>query len=161
MHTGTAWVGNDWMWFFSALILSRLFPSGQRNMPGILETLKLSRRPRCFINTGADGKLQVDAGLLGELELLDKPLVVVAIAGLYRTGKSYLMNRLAGKGGGESRVFPLEPSFQYHDFEGTRSSSCNCSFQDLPWGPPSRVRPRESGSGFAHIHCLQMFTWCC
>ena len=28
---------------------------------------------------------------------LQKSLVVIAIAGLYRAGKSYLMNRLAGK----------------------------------------------------------------
>ena len=62
--------------------------------------LRISREPQCLISTGFDGKLEVDSGLISELESLDKPLVIVAIAGLYRTGKSYLMNRLAGKSDG-------------------------------------------------------------
>ncbi|XP_004635820.1 guanylate-binding protein 6-like [Octodon degus] len=45
------------------------------------------------------------------IEILDKvaqPVVVVAIVGLYRTGKSYLMNRLAGQNHG----FPLGSTVQ-------------------------------------------------
>ncbi len=39
--------------------------------------------------------------VLEELRDLDRTCVVIAIAGLYRTGKSYLMNRLAGCPKGE------------------------------------------------------------
>ena len=53
--------------------------------------------PACLIGTDAQGRLQVDEQVLGQVQQLDKPLVVVAIAGLYRTGKSYLLNRLAGQ----------------------------------------------------------------
>jgi ribosome biogenesis GTPase A len=51
--------------------------------------------PMCLVSTQG-GKLQVEANALNLIEEINKPLVVVAIAGLYRTGKSYLMNRLAG-----------------------------------------------------------------
>ena len=63
--------------------------------------LRIFKEPACLIYTGLDGKLKVDDGCISELESLNKPLVIVAIAGLYRTGKSYLMNRLAGKTNGE------------------------------------------------------------
>nr|XP_039330410.1 guanylate-binding protein 3-like [Saimiri boliviensis boliviensis] len=36
------------------------------------------------------------------LSAITQPVVVVAIVGLYRTGKSYLMNRLAGNNKGFS-----------------------------------------------------------
>ncbi|XP_012371138.1 guanylate-binding protein 6-like [Octodon degus] len=42
------------------------------------------------------------------LEKISQPVVVVAIVGLYRTGKSYLMNRLAGRNCG----FPLGSTIQ-------------------------------------------------
>ncbi|KAG8539531.1 hypothetical protein GDO81_020778, partial [Engystomops pustulosus] len=43
-----------------------------------------------------DGKLQVNAEAIEILSRIRQPVVVVAIVGLYRTGKSYLMNKLAG-----------------------------------------------------------------
>ena len=64
-------------------------------------SLKIFHEPQCLIDTRKDGKLEVQFDLIAELESLQKPLVVVAIAGLYRTGKSYLMNRLAGKTDGK------------------------------------------------------------
>ncbi|XP_053401589.1 guanylate-binding protein 1-like isoform X1 [Mercenaria mercenaria] len=57
----------------------------------------------CLISTSEDGKLQVEQGPLKQIKQIDVPLVTVAIAGLYRTGKSYLLNRLAGSSSG----FPL------------------------------------------------------
>ncbi len=63
--------------------------------------LSIFEKPQCLINTGFDGKLQVNGEVLEELKQLDQPCVVVAIAGLYRTGKSYLMNRTAGSTSGE------------------------------------------------------------
>lgn len=56
--------------------------------------------PVCLIeNTG--GELVANQEALEILSANKNPLVVVAIVGLYRTGKSYLMNKLAGKNKGE------------------------------------------------------------
>jgi ribosome biogenesis GTPase A len=43
----------------------------------------------------------VNSEALRILEKISQPLVVVAIVGLCRTGKSYIMNRLAGQNSGE------------------------------------------------------------
>ncbi|XP_015730010.2 guanylate-binding protein 1-like [Coturnix japonica] len=56
--------------------------------------------------TNKDGVLSLNPGALAVLRGVTQPLVVVAIAGLYRTGKSFLMNRLAQKRIG----FPLSPT---------------------------------------------------
>uniref|UniRef100_A0A673MCN0 GB1/RHD3-type G domain-containing protein n=1 Tax=Sinocyclocheilus rhinocerous TaxID=307959 RepID=A0A673MCN0_9TELE len=53
-------------------------------------------KPVCLIDTASDGKLCVQRSALQVLEQIQQPVVVVAVVGLYRTGKSYLMNRLAG-----------------------------------------------------------------
>ncbi|RXN37828.1 guanylate-binding 1-like protein [Labeo rohita] len=54
-------------------------------------------KPVCFIDADSDGKLCVQQSALQILQQIQQPVVVVAVVGLYRTGKSYLMNRLAGK----------------------------------------------------------------
>ncbi|XP_073693972.1 guanylate-binding protein 4-like [Garra rufa] len=54
-------------------------------------------KPVCLIDTDSDGKLCVQQSALQILEQIQQPVVVVSVVGLYRTGKSYLMNRLAGK----------------------------------------------------------------
>uniref|UniRef100_A0A672KWS8 GB1/RHD3-type G domain-containing protein n=1 Tax=Sinocyclocheilus grahami TaxID=75366 RepID=A0A672KWS8_SINGR len=46
-------------------------------------------KPVCLIDT-----LCVQGSALQVLEQIQQPVVVVAVVGLYRTGKSYLMNRL-------------------------------------------------------------------
>ncbi|XP_041928007.1 guanylate-binding protein 1-like isoform X3 [Alosa sapidissima] len=58
------------------------------------------REPVCLIGNGPDGRMSVQQGALKILEQIQQPVVVVAVVGLYRTGKSYLMNRLAGKQAG-------------------------------------------------------------
>ncbi len=63
--------------------------------------LAIFQEPQCLIETEPDGQLKANVKVLKELEQLDRPCVVIAIAGLYRTGKSYLMNRLAGSTTGE------------------------------------------------------------
>ena len=55
-------------------------------MTGIMEA------PQCLIDSGEDGELVVNERVLDQLKRLDKQVVVVGIAGPYRTGKSYLMN---------------------------------------------------------------------
>ncbi|XP_006140234.1 guanylate-binding protein 5 isoform X1 [Tupaia chinensis] len=52
--------------------------------------------PVCLIEN-LDEELQVNPEAVKILSTITQPLVVVAIVGLYRTGKSYLMNRLAGR----------------------------------------------------------------
>ncbi|XP_064190827.1 guanylate-binding protein 1-like isoform X1 [Anguilla rostrata] len=53
--------------------------------------------PVCLIENTSAGELQVNQEALDILRSIRQPVVVVSIVGLYRTGKSYLMNRLAGK----------------------------------------------------------------
>nr|AAH81091.1 MGC82824 protein [Xenopus laevis] len=56
--------------------------------------------PVCLIENSPDGKLFVNPQAKEILSNITQPVVVVAIVGLYRTGKSYLMNKLAGKNAG-------------------------------------------------------------
>ncbi|XP_061452504.1 guanylate-binding protein 1-like [Rhineura floridana] len=53
--------------------------------------------PMCLIENKPGDKLHVNKRALRILQSIQQPVVVVAIVGLYRTGKSYLMNKLAGK----------------------------------------------------------------
>ncbi|XP_075835097.1 guanylate-binding protein 5-like [Microtus pennsylvanicus] len=52
--------------------------------------------PMCLIENNGE-QLVVNQEALKILSAITQPVVVVAIVGLYRTGKSYLMNKLAGK----------------------------------------------------------------
>ncbi|XP_032083397.1 guanylate-binding protein 1-like [Thamnophis elegans] len=57
--------------------------------------------PVCLIENTPNG-LHVSPEALRLLSEIRQPVVVVSIVGLYRTGKSYLMNKLAGKNSGFS-----------------------------------------------------------
>ncbi|XP_043856550.1 guanylate-binding protein 4-like [Dromiciops gliroides] len=65
--------------------------------------------PMCLVEN-RNGELTVNQEALRILTSITNPVVVVAIVGLYRTGKSYLMNRLAGKNKG----FSLGSTVQSH-----------------------------------------------
>lgn len=65
--------------------------------------------PICLIEN-TRGQLVINPEALKILSAITEPLVVVAIVGLYRTGKSYLMNKLAGKNKG----FSLGSTVQSH-----------------------------------------------
>ena len=65
--------------------------------------------PVCLIEN-TEGQLKVNPDALRILSAITQPVVVVAIVGLYRTGKSYLMNKLAGK----KRGFSLGSTVQSH-----------------------------------------------
>lgn len=56
--------------------------------------------PICLVENQKE-QLTVNPEALEILNNISQPVVVVAIAGLSRTGKSYLMNRLAGQNHGE------------------------------------------------------------
>ena len=72
--------------------------------------------PLCLIET-AGGSLSVNADTLAQLEKVPAPLVVVGVAGLYRTGKSYIMNLLAGN-----------PKGWYNISSGRKKLHCFSSF---------------------------------
>ncbi|XP_023580097.1 guanylate-binding protein 4 isoform X2 [Octodon degus] len=55
--------------------------------------------PICLVENNEE-QLTVNSKALSILGEISQPVVVVAIVGLYRTGKSYLMNRLAGQNHG-------------------------------------------------------------
>ncbi|XP_032753135.1 guanylate-binding protein 4-like [Rattus rattus] len=55
--------------------------------------------PICLVENENE-ELMVNPKAINILERITQPVVVVAIVGLYRTGKSYLMNRLAGQNHG-------------------------------------------------------------
>ena len=64
----------------------------------------MMEQPVPFIATGEDGTgLVVDSAAKEILAKIDKPVVVVSVVGLYRTGKSFLLNRLMNRTDG----FPL------------------------------------------------------
>lgn len=65
--------------------------------------------PICLIEN-TEAQLVINQEALRILSSINQPLVVVAIVGLYRTGKSYLMNKLAGKRTG----FSLGSTVQSH-----------------------------------------------
>ncbi|KAM9000552.1 guanylate-binding protein 1-like [Sarcophilus harrisii] len=65
--------------------------------------------PICLIENN-NGQFMVNQEALQVLRTFTQPLVVVAIVGLYRTGKSYLMNKLAGRRTG----FSLGSTVQSH-----------------------------------------------
>uniref|UniRef100_A0A5F9CE06 GB1/RHD3-type G domain-containing protein n=1 Tax=Oryctolagus cuniculus TaxID=9986 RepID=A0A5F9CE06_RABIT len=65
------------------------------------------KTPICLVENWEE-KLTVNPKALEILNQISQPVVVVAIVGLYRTGKSYLMNRLAGQNHG----FPLGSTVQ-------------------------------------------------
>jgi len=56
---------------------------------------KAWRQPRCLVDDGGDASIGVNTATLEALSRVTDPLDVVCILGGYRTGKSYLMNRLA------------------------------------------------------------------
>ncbi|XP_005082010.1 guanylate-binding protein 1 isoform X1 [Mesocricetus auratus] len=66
-------------------------------------------RPLCLIEN-VKGQLKPNQEALRILSAITQPVVVVAIVGLYRTGKSYLMNKLAGK----KKGFSLGSTVQAH-----------------------------------------------
>lgn len=66
--------------------------------------MEIFQHPMCLISAESeeneDGEetkivLKKEPNTFEQIEKIDRPLVVVAVVGLYRTGKSYLMNRLA------------------------------------------------------------------
>ncbi len=64
---------------------------------------RLMSAPVCFIENDENGKMRVKKEARDILDGINEPVVVVSVVGLYHTGKSYLMNRLAGQQSGERK----------------------------------------------------------
>lgn len=71
----------------------------------------IMKAPICLVENW-NQQLKVNPKALDILNKISQPVMVVGIVGLYRTGKSYLMNRLAGQNNGE--YGPGEGSFALH-----------------------------------------------
>ncbi|XP_038600958.1 guanylate-binding protein 1-like [Tachyglossus aculeatus] len=62
-----------------------------------MATKEIMPTPLCLIENSTNGQLVVNQKALEILSGISQPVVVVTIVGPYRTGKSYLMNKLAGQ----------------------------------------------------------------
>ncbi|XP_062047661.1 guanylate-binding protein 5-like isoform X2 [Lepus europaeus] len=76
-------------------IKTHLFPCRQGNVLDMASE-SLMAEPLCLIEN-TNEQFTVNEEAVQILSAITQPVVVVAIVGLYRTGKSYLMNKLAGK----------------------------------------------------------------
>jgi hypothetical protein len=70
--------------------------------------VSMMEHPQPYILTDESGHLFMEPKMKTHLENSPHPLVVVAVTGIYRTGKSYLLNRLMGRQDG----FPLGSTVQ-------------------------------------------------
>lgn len=103
--------------------------------------------PICLVENN-NMQLSVNQTAVQILEDISQPVVVVAIVGLYRTGKSYLMNRLAGQNRGECR---------------TQSGAISQIFSFLPWSCERRTKllsiNQPSNSNFHHYITLTVICY--
>ncbi|XP_060561561.1 guanylate-binding protein 5-like [Ruditapes philippinarum] len=60
----------------------------------------LFEKPHRLIYTDGEGHLQLDGPVLSALSHINKKISVVGVCGIYRSGKSYLMNWIAGEKSG-------------------------------------------------------------
>ncbi|XP_045173788.2 guanylate-binding protein 3-like [Mercenaria mercenaria] len=72
--------------------------------------LSVFEQPQWLVFLNETGHFDLREKVMNEIQSIDVSLSVVAIAGSYRTGKSYLMNRLAGS----SKGFSLGHSVKSH-----------------------------------------------
>ena len=52
------------------------------------------KEPVCLIESDSHGRLRVAPSALNILQQIEQKVVVVSVVGMFRTGKSYLMNKL-------------------------------------------------------------------
>ncbi|KAK2900653.1 hypothetical protein Q8A67_008768 [Cirrhinus molitorella] len=75
-------------------------PEDNSMVSRIMSCSKYMPAPVCLIENDENGKLHLRKEAKDILDGISEPVVVVSVVGLYRTGKSYLMNRLAGQQSG-------------------------------------------------------------
>ncbi|XP_060575169.1 guanylate-binding protein 1-like isoform X2 [Ruditapes philippinarum] len=78
--------------------------SSRKNRGWSPEDMEVFKHPMCLISAenvknehGEEDKIMLksEQEVFKQIEQIEMPMVIVAVVGLYRTGKSYLMNRLA------------------------------------------------------------------
>lgn len=57
--------------------------------------MEVFQHPMCLVRTDGGNKLKIEDKTVDQINQISWPLIIVAVVGLHRTGKSYLMNRLA------------------------------------------------------------------
>ncbi|XP_064413126.1 guanylate-binding protein 1-like [Latimeria chalumnae] len=75
-----------------------------------MSSIPILEAPVCMLENSGEAKLRLHPEALEILQSIEQPLVVVAVVRLYRTGKSFLMNKLAKKNSG----FSLRSTVQSH-----------------------------------------------
>jgi predicted AAA+ superfamily ATPase len=66
--------------------------------------LSVFKQPMCLIRNDGNETLALVEDVLQEISTIDNTVNVIAIAGPYRTGKSYLLNKLAGRKQGKKSL---------------------------------------------------------
>ncbi|KAL1790106.1 guanylate-binding protein 6-like, partial [Sigmodon hispidus] len=103
--------GQIWDCYVTVPALSHTETKFKNNQSPLMSSLKGSglkmMAPICLVENHSE-QLSVNQKAIKILDKISQPVVVVAIVGLYRTGKSYLMNCLAG----QSHGFPLGSTVQ-------------------------------------------------
>lgn len=79
---------------------SSILLRGSSALQVTMATEPIMTAPICLVENQEE-QLNLNPKALWILNNISQPVVVVGIVGLYRTGKSYLMNRLAGQNHGE------------------------------------------------------------
>lgn len=118
--------------------------------------------PQCLVQNGPDGVLSLDTKVLEVLRGIGQPVVVVAIAGRYRTGKSFLMNRLAQQRSGElTGLVRRLMGITRRSLMTLTPSSPLPAPQASPWATRCRRTPRASGCGACRTRAAPTPPWCC
>ena len=71
------------------MIFIQFYSSKYRN-------LRVFREPICLIKNDGNGSLSIVQDVIKEISTVEETFNVIAVTGPHRTGKSYLLNRLAG-----------------------------------------------------------------
>ena len=75
-----------------------LYNSFNAFVTGNLQGLQIFEEPRCLVFYNPEkSEFEINEEALNDMKIIKHDVESIAIVGPYRTGKSYLLNRLAGK----------------------------------------------------------------
>ena len=72
------------------------FPSQGNQVPGRTKTTKgnIFERPQVLLSISTDNKLILEKDTFDQIECIKDSIIVVCVVGKYRTGKSWILNRM-------------------------------------------------------------------